>query len=85
MVGKQHPAERIEANEAIKLFDFATIESMYRCMDLYKAYRGTKEVRNPILWDNLDSWDLMRVLSLCYDAGRVQGIREERAKKTSKQ
>ena len=85
MVGKQHPAERIEANEAMRLFNFATIESMYRCRDLYEAYRDAKNVRNPILWDNLDSWDLMSILSLCYDAGRVQGIREERAKKTSKQ
>ena len=81
MYGKTAPAPAVTPEEAIKLFSHAKTEEMYRAMELYEAYRGAKEVRYSPLWDLLDTWDILRLLSFVYDTGRVQGIREERARK----
>ena len=72
----------IEPQEAIALFGYAKTEEMQRAKELYEAYIEAKEVSCKPLWDLLDLWDLMSVLSFVYDTGRVQGIREERAKRT---
>lgn len=82
MNGVKLPPVMIEPQEAIALFGYAKTEEMQRAMDLYETYIEAKEVSCKPLWDLLDLWDLMSVLSFVYDTGRVQGIREERAKRT---
>lgn len=76
------PPVMIEPQEAIALFAHAKIEEMQRAKELYETYRDAKEMRYKPLWDTLDLWDIMSLLSFVYDTGRVQGIREERAKRT---
>ena len=83
MTGKNATTERITPEEAIALFEYASTEEMYRAKALYDMYRQQKEVRNAPLWDMLDLWDLVSILSFVYDTGRVQGMREERAKRAS--
>ena len=80
MTGCKITQERIAPEEAMKLFAFASMEEMDRVKALYDTYRESKEVRYPEIWDLLDLWDLMSLLSFVYDTGRVQGIRQERAK-----
>ena len=80
MTGCKPTQERIAPEEAMKLFAYASAEEIYRAKALYDTYRETKDVRNPELWDLLDLWDLISLLSFVYDTGRVQGIRQERAK-----
>lgn len=82
MNGVKLPPVMIEPEEAIKLFRHAKTEEMYRAKELYEAYIEAKEMTCKPLWDLLDKWDLMSVLSFVYDTGRVQGIREERARRT---
>lgn len=79
---KRLPPVMIEPQEAIALFAHAKTEEMQRAKELYETYRDAKEMRYKPLWDTLDLWDIMSLLSFVYDTGRVQGIREERAKRT---
>lgn len=77
MNGVKLPPVMIEPQEAIALFCYTKTEEMHRAKALYDTYRQHKGT------DHTDSlWDLMSVLSFVYDTGRVQGIREERAKRT---
>ena len=72
---KRNHAVLISPEEALHLNEHATIEEMYIAMDLYEAYREQNGVNNdPLL-------DTMSVLSFIYDTARIQGIREERARK----
>lgn len=75
MNGKHLPPLRIEPQEAITLFTHAKIEEMYRVKDLYTAYREARGT------DTDSLWDIMRLLSFVYDTARIQGIREERARR----
>lgn len=75
MVGKTTPPELITAKEAIALFEFATISEMYIVKELADTYRAAKGKDQDSLWDT------MSLLSFIYDTGRIQGIREERAKR----
>lgn len=83
MTGKNATQERITPEEAIALFRYASTEEMYRVKALYDMYMKENEVHNAPLWDMLDLWDLMSILSFVYDTGRVQGMREERAKRAN--
>lgn len=76
MNGKHLPLLRIEPQEAIALFPYAKTEEMYRVKDLYTAYREARGT------DTDSLWDIMRLLSFVYDTARIQGIREERARRT---
>lgn len=76
MNGKSLPPLRIEPQEAIALFTHAKAEEMYRVKDLYTAYREAKGT------DTDSLWDIMSLLSFVYDTARIQGIREERARRT---
>lgn len=76
MNGKHLPPLRIEPQEAIALFAHAKVEEMYRVKDLYTAYREAKGT------DTDSLWDIMSLLSFVYDTARIQGIREERARRT---
>lgn len=76
MNGKHLPLLRIEPQEAIALFPYAKTEEMYRVKDLYTAYREARGT------DTDSLWDIMSLLSFVYDTARIQGIREERARRT---
>lgn len=76
MLGKKLPPIRITPEEAIALFEYATVEEMYRAKALYDTYREAKGT------DTDSLWDIMSLLSFVYDTARIQGIREERAKRT---
>ena len=75
MVGKTTPPELITAEEAIALFEFATVSEMYTVKELAEVYRAYKGIASERLWDTLG------LLSFIYDTGRIQGIREEQAKR----
>lgn len=81
MNGVKLPSIMIEPQEAIALFSHAKTEEMQRAKELYETYIEAKAVCYKPLWDMLDLWDLMSLLAFVYDTGRVQGIREERAKR----
>ena len=76
MNGKHLPLLRIEPQEAIALFPYAKTEEIYRVKDLYTAYREARGT------DTDSLWDIMSLLSFVYDTARIQGIREERARRT---
>lgn len=76
MNGKHLPPLRIEPQEAIALFDHAKVEEMHRVKDLYTAYREARGT------DTDSLWDIISLLSFVYDTARIQGIREERARRT---
>lgn len=75
MTGKAPIQPLIAPAEAIELFKYAGIREMYIAKDLYDFYRAQRGRDSDILWDT------MSLLSFIYDTGRVQGIREERAKR----
>lgn len=61
--------------EAMELFRYAGIQEMHIAKDLHDFYRTQKGSSSDSLWD------MMSLLSFVYDTGRVQGMREERAKR----
>lgn len=75
MTGKAPIQPLIAPAEAIELFKYASIREMYIAKDLYDFYRAQRGRDSDILWDT------MSLLSFIYDTGRVQGMREERAKR----
>ena len=81
MTGITLPPVKISPEEAITLFKFAGCEEMYRTKELFEEFKKAKGLRDAALWELLDLWDIMSLLSFVYDTGRVQGIREERAKR----
>ena len=75
MTGKAPIQQLIAPAEAMELFKYAGIREMHIAKDLrdfYRAQRGG---------DSDSLWDMMSLLSFIYDTGRVQGMREERAKR----
>ena len=78
MTGKFSPAEMITPQEALRIFEHSTTEEIARAKDLYDTYRESiKPQSNDVFWN------FMSLLSFIYVAGRIQGIREERAKKSA--
>lgn len=75
MTGKAPIQQLIAPAEAIELFKYAGIREMYIVKDLHDVYRAQKGR------DSDSLWDMMSLLSFVYDTGRVQGMREERAKR----
>ena len=61
--------------EAMELFRYAGIQEVHIAKDLHDFYRAQKGRHSDSLWD------MMSLLSFVYDTGRVQGMREERAKR----
>ena len=75
MNGKALPQQRITPQEAYSLFQqYGKTEEMYRVKELYEYYRDNHKPDNDL------QWAFLRLLSFVYDTGRVQGIREERAR-----
>lgn len=75
MTGKALVQQLIAPAEAMELFKYAGIREMYIAKDLYDFYRAQKGR------DSDSLWDIMSLLSFIYDTGRIQGMREERAKR----
>lgn len=65
----------ITADEAVPLSKFSTIKDMDFCWELYQAYLDTETFSGDPMFNT------MCVFALMYNTGRIQGIREERAKK----
>lgn len=75
MTGKVPIQQLITPAEAMELFRYAGIQEMHIAKDLHDFYRTQKGRYSDSLWD------MMSLLSFVYDTGRVQGMREERAKR----
>ncbi len=75
MTGKALIQQLVAPDEAMELFKYAGIREIYIAKDLYDFYRAQKGRHSDSLWD------MMSLLSFIYDTGRVQGMREERAKR----
>jgi len=75
MTGKAPIQQLVAPDEAMELFKYAGIREMYIAKDLYDFYRAQKGRDSDSLWDT------MSLLSFIYDTGRIQGMREERAKR----
>ena len=78
MTGKTLPAQLITPEEALTLFEHSTIEEIYRAKDLCAAYKEANPYK-----DSDFQWKFLNLLSFIYSAGRIQVIREERAKKSA--
>lgn len=75
MTGKAPIQQLIAPGEAMELFRYAGIQEMQIAKDLHDFYRAQEGIHRDTLWD------MMSLLSFVYDTGRVQGMREERAKR----
>lgn len=75
MTGKVPIQQLITPAEAMELSRYAGIQEMHKAKDLHDFYRTQKGRYSDSLWD------MMSLLSFVYDTGRVQGMREERAKR----
>lgn len=79
MLGKTTPPELITPAEAINLQPFSLGSSLVRATNLYSTY----EKRKGYIGEE-DIFEFMCALAFVYDTGRIQGIREERARKRRK-
>ena len=67
--------ELISPEEAVALFQYATMEDVQIAKTLYDTYREHEEQTKNRLWD------IVGLITFSYDTGRVQGLREARARK----
>ena len=75
MTGKTPFNQLIEPAEAMEMFKYADMQEMKIATDLNNFYwkkRGSENIR---------LWDAMKLLSFIYGTGRIQGMREERARR----
>ena len=63
----------VTPEEAIKLWHYRTIADTYIAKAIRDLYEKTEPHTDPM-------WRYMKLLSIVWNAGRVQGIREERHK-----
>lgn len=76
MISKKESPQLITTEEAVTLcIKFATLDDIDTAEDIYLAYMDkVKDTRDK-------RYAEMCVLAAIYSAGRIQGIREERAKR----
>lgn len=77
MVGLCMPPQRVPPEEAYRLFGFATTEIYERVMELNSYYESKSRPSDDEFFAHYS------LLAFVYGAGRMQGIREERAKRNS--
>lgn len=65
----------VTPKEAIKLVNTRTIEDMYITEKIEEAFENRELKTNDPIWEKF------RLLAAIWNAGRVQGIREERRKR----
>ena len=80
---KPYPKQLITAEEITAIMErSADVEDIRRSREVAKAYKARETDKENIcltlLWND---FDFMCMLSNIYQAGRIQGIREERLKK----
>ena len=63
----------ISTAEALELVQFRTLKDSYIAQDIYNEYKKTETKEYSLAW----------VLGIIWNAGRIQGIREERSKRKS--
>lgn len=79
---RAHIPELVEPESFITMYtQHATYTCMNRARDVAQAYKKKKPGRLTDWLIDLNSWDVMTLLGAIYEAGRLQGIREERRKK----
>ena len=80
MIGKRDESQMITAKEAVTIsLKAGTVTSMNRALDIIDTLRATAPKFRA--WTACgDKWSFYVALAAIYDAGRIQGIREERAK-----
>ena len=81
MRGENVPPVKIDPKEAASLFRFARLEEMRRSEALLVEFRRTIEPQAIEAAGQDSLWLTLSLLSFVYGTGRVQGIREERARK----
>jgi len=75
MTGKNMPQELITPEEAWRLFEYSSAEAMFRTISLCHIFVERDEKTTDL------AFNFYSLLAFCYDTGRCQGIREERAKR----
>ena len=79
---KPRPAELITAAEITEIMERATdIEDIYRARAVAEAYPVENKGTAAFLSVLFNEWDFMCLLSNVCQAGRIQGIREQRQKR----
>lgn len=74
-----HTFSKLTPAEAVDLLGYTTIDVFEDVKCLYEYYReNNKEASRDYLWN------FISLMTLMYNTGRVDGIREERARKTAK-
>lgn len=82
MRGKNAINPRITPAEAAQLFRFSGCEEIVIVDELLKQYSAEAlDVERIEPKNSTDKWRFLQLLSFVYDTGRVQGIREERARR----
>lgn len=84
MVGnctKPQPALLVSAQEAVHLGkNYGTVDTLYIAQEIAEEYYKTLEAEEQTgLRDHY--YEFIMLCSILFDAGRLQGIREERAKR----
>ena len=77
MTGKCRPPRLITPEEAVKVFGYASIDSFFEVAKLWKY--GSLNIKH--LHGEPVSFVHTALLAFIYETGRVQGIREERARR----
>lgn len=81
MYGREHPMKLITPQEAIKLYNFATLAEVFTTKELFEVY-GESGGEIPSCCIGIagdDMFSLCKMFAFMYDVGRVQGMREVRA------
>lgn len=78
MKAHTHAFSKLTPKEAAELLNFTTTDIFEHVKSLYDYY--SKNCANS--GDSL--WEYISILALMYNSGRVDGIREERARKAAK-
>ena len=75
MKDKLEVVRLVSAEEAIRLGDHRAIDDMSVAGEIMVEYRKKPSKSND------SQWDMLSLLAVVWNAGRVQGIREERKKR----
>ena len=82
MRGKNAIKPRITPAEATRLFKFSGCDEIVIADELLNQYNANAaDVERIEPKNSADKWRFLELLSFVYDTGRVQGIREERARR----
>lgn len=82
MRGKNAIKPRITPAEAARLFKFSGCDEIVIADELLNQYNANAaDVERIEPKNSADKWRFLELLSFVYDTGRVQGIREERARR----